>query len=185
EPPPPPPAPPKPSAPAHPPPHAVSVPKAPPPPAQAGRIIARAPEDDVVDLTGNTFVTGTASAYAGGTTTATGTSTKPVFAQTVAPPSDRFEPDLSRPVSLDENEWQCRWPREAEAEDIDEQSVVLHVSVRPDGSVASARLVSDPGHGFGAAALVCASHTRFTPARDRQGRAILAESPAIRVRFTR
>jgi protein TonB len=137
-----------------------------------------------LDLTANTFVTGSASAYAGGTTTSNGTSAKAIFAQTIDP-EPTPEPDRSRPVSLADDEWQCAWPRSADAEDIDEQSVVIRVAVRSDGAVASTRLVSDPGHGFGAAALACAVRTHFTPACDRHGRPLFAESPPIRVRFTR
>jgi protein TonB len=146
--------------------------------------VAQEPQADSLDLTANTFVTGSANAYAGGTTTASGTNTKAVFSQIIAPEPSR-EPDRSRPVSLAENEWQCAWPRAADAADIDEQSVVLRAWVRLDGSVESARLVSDPGHGFGEAALACAARTHFAPARDRQGQTLRAESPPIRVRFTR
>ena len=164
--------------------------KVPPPPAQAGRIVAAEPHPDApVDLTGNTFVTGSADAYAGGITTATGTNKVAVPPAVVDPnarPTRRpGEPDRSAPVRLSEEEWQCPWPREADAEQIDEQAVILRVLVRADGSAETASLVSDPGHGFGQAALACALRTRFTPARNSAGEPIQAQSPPIRVRFTR
>ena len=100
-------------------------------------------------------------------------------------PAAPVGPDHSRPVSLADDDWNCAWPRSAEAADIDEQAVVIRVVVRADGSVESAQLVHDPGAGFGAAALECARRSRFRPALDRQGKALRAASPSIRVRFTR
>lgn len=164
--------------------------RTPPPPAQAGRIIAQEPSPNApVDLTADTFVTGTASAYAGGTTTAGGTNPVAVLSRMVdpaAPPTrDPREPDRSSPLRLEGDEWQCAWPHEADSKQIDEQAVVLRVVVGADGRAESAKLVSDPGNGFGQAAVACALRTRFTPARDWQGRPAKAQSPPIRVRFTR
>ena len=161
----------------------------PPPPAQAGAIIAQQPNPNVpVDLTGETFVTGTAAAYAGGVTAANGTNTVAVKTLNVDPnarPGHSTGPDESSPVRLEEEDWRCPWPREADAEQIDEQVAVVKVVVRSDGTVESAMIVADPGHGFGQAALICAKQTKFTPAHDRQGRPIFSKSPPIRVRFTR
>ncbi|HVW27860.1 MAG TPA: TonB family protein [Polyangiaceae bacterium] len=159
----------------------------PPPPARAAAVVAR--ENAPADLTGETFVTGTANAYAGGVTAATGTNTNAVQTRNVnpnAPPGGASgAPDRSSPVSLASQSWSCPWPREADAEDIDEQTVVIRVVVRPDGSVESANVASNPGHGFGDAAVSCAMRTRFSPARDREGRPIRSASPPVRVRFTR
>jgi periplasmic protein TonB len=147
-----------------------------PAPAQAGTIIAQDPDPTTPpDLTVEPFVTGTANAYVGGATTSTGTSTRAVPAT----------PDRSTPVSLEAQTWSCPWPREADLEQIDDQSVIIRVVVNPDGTAASVSVVSDPGHGFGQAATTCATQTRFTPARDREGTPIRATSPPIRVRFTR
>jgi protein TonB len=162
----------------------------PPPPAEPGRIIAREPRTDVpVDLTKDAFVIGGATAYAGGTTTAQGTNKVAVSSSRVdpnAPPlAHTGEADRTRPVSLNNDEWRCPWPPEADTERIDEQSVVIRVKVRVDGTATSARVVADPGHGFGQAAVACALATRFLPARDQAGRPIEAESPPVRVRFTR
>lgn len=164
--------------------------KTPPPPAQAGQVVAQEPSaSDTVDLSGETFVTGTASAYAGGTTTARGTNSVAVTTRTVDPHATPTrapgEPDRSNPVHLEADEWQCAWPREADEEQIDEQFVVLRVFVGESGRAVSANLVSDPGHGFGTAAVACAMRTRFTPARDSRGVPMATSSPPIRVRFTR
>jgi protein TonB len=134
-------------------------------------------------------VTGTANAYAGGVTASNGTNTTAVQTRNVnpsAPPgASASAPDRSSVVTLPEQSWSCPWPREADAEEIDEQTVVIRVVVRPDGSVESANVVSNPGHGFGDAAVSCAMKTRFTPAHDRQGAPVRSVSPPIRVRFTR
>lgn len=164
-----------------------------PRPARAARVVAAPP--GALDLTGDVVVTGTAQTYAGGVTSATGTADKPVPSVSPAPPSPAPPPapapkppaerDYARPVALASDEWNCPWPAAAEALPLDEQVVVLRVVVGPTGVVEDAELVADPGHGFGPAALACARRTRFTPARDREGRPIRARSPAIRVHFSR
>jgi protein TonB len=193
----PPPPPPRPPAPAESPPQRPPLARAarpaqrradsrPPPPAQAGRIIAQEEGPHApLDLTGNTFVTGTAQAYAGGVTSPTGTNPSAVESQQVDPSAPPGEPDRSHPVGLADEDWRCPWPHDAEAEKIDEELAVVRVVVRTDGTAVSARIVRDPGHGFGAAAIECALRTRFTPAADAAGRPVQAESPPVRVRFTR
>lgn len=175
------------------PPPVAKAPTTPPPPAQAAKVVAAAPDPAApVDLS-DAFVTGDAAAYAGGVTTSGGTNDKAVHTPEVnqdtppAPPPRPTPkgPDRSRPVSLDEDNWSCAWPKAADEEQIDEQAVILKVSVDAKGKVSSAHIVSDPGHGFGAAAIACALKTRFTPALDSNGEATAATSPPIRVRFTR
>ncbi|MCB9565953.1 MAG: TonB family protein [Myxococcales bacterium] len=150
-----------------------------------------------VDLSDGAFVSGEGSAYAGGVTTSSGRGKTPggrgaaPATKPAAPPPKRPAPtkviseDRSSPVRLRPEEWICAWPREAIDEPLDEEVVVLKVLVGGDGAVEDARLVRDPGRGFGRAALSCARGTRFEPARDRQGEAIRAWSPPIRVRFYR
>lgn len=162
----------------------------PPPPAHAGTIIAQQERaQQPVDLTGNTFVTGSATAYAGGTTTSQGTNANAVNTSHVdpnaAPPRSPGDPNLAHDVQLPDAEWHCPWPSEANDQQIDEQTAVIRVVVRADGTVVSATIVRDPGHGFGAAALACARTARFSPATDADGNAIQSQSPPIRVRFTR
>jgi protein TonB len=142
-----------------------------------------------VDLTDDTFVTGASKAYVGGTTSSSGTNDVAVHSTVTdakAPPTRHpQEPDLSRPVSLDEQEWQCPWPQEADLAEIDQQAVIIRVAVTADGAASRVDLVKDPGHGFGLAARTCALRTRFEPAKDKNGNRIAALSPPIRVRFTR
>ncbi|MFB6350288.1 MAG: energy transducer TonB, partial [Bradymonadaceae bacterium] len=88
-------------------------------------------------------------------------------------------------VGLDRTDWNCPWPEQADHLSVDEQVVVLQAVVGPDGQPRSVSLVSDPGFGFGQAALTCARDHRFRPSLDENGEPQTASSPPIRVRFTR
>jgi protein TonB len=162
-------------------------------PAQAARaasVVAQEPDPGApVDLTGDAIVTGQATAYAGGVTTSAGTGTSPGRGGApVAGEGDAIRAtatDRGSSVSLESEKWSCPWPREADAEQIDEQTVVLRVVVDARGAAEQATVLADPGHGFGPAAVACALRTRFVPARDRSGEAVRSVSPPIRVRFTR
>ena len=168
---------------------ATHVAHAPSPPAQAASVIAQETDPSAaLDFSATDFVTGTASAYAGGATASTGTSThavSPSPAHVATSKSGRGSASLAKPVTLALEEWQCPWPHEAEQDQIDEQTVTLRVLVATDGHARAVTLVADPGHGFGAAARACALLTRFMPASDEQGRGTQAWSPPIRVHFMR
>ena len=171
-------------------------------PATASRAAARspapaspAPSDDAspaagagvdapLDLTGDTLVVASTGNPAGGAGAGAGTGHGRGAAADRSAPSPGAG-DRSGGVSLEHHDWACPWPHEADDQQIDEQTVVIQVVVGPDGSVESATVVSDPGHGFGQAAIACALRTRFTPARDRDGQPRRATSPAVLVRFTR
>jgi protein TonB len=162
-------------------------PSRPTPPVQAGKLVASMAEP--VDFTGMAFVVGSGPSYAGGTTTASGTSRTP--GTSTAPPGatsvlrDNRVPNLSRPVSLDQAAWTCPWPDQADAQQIDEQTVVIRARVRADGRVDNVDVLSDPGFGFAQAARFCALRTHFEPAREALGQPIVAFSPPIRVHFFR
>ena len=68
---------------------------------------------------------------------------------------------------------------------IDEARASLVVTVRPDGTPLSVTIVSDPGHGFGRAARMCALTRRFTSALDKTGQPIAGSTVPFGVRFTR
>lgn len=158
----------------------------PAPPAQAGRLAAAS--SDPVDFTGSAFMVGSGASYAGATTTSTGTSQKPALGAVA--PGETVGAKVSarsraRPVSLDQAAWNCPWPAEADARQVDEQTVVLRANVRADGRADRVDVLSDPGSGFGSAARSCALGTHFEPARDATGQPIAAESPPIRVHFFR
>jgi periplasmic protein TonB len=158
----------------------------PTPPAQAGQLAAVSPAP--VDFTGSAFIVGSGASYVGGVTSSTGTSHKPVLGAVI--PGTPRSPSLAvgdraRPVSLDQSAWNCPWPADADAQQVNEQTVVLRASIRADGRADTVDVIADPGFGFGAAARLCALRTRFEPAHDRAGLPIAAQSPPIRVHFFR
>ncbi|WP_239470549.1 TonB family protein [Archangium violaceum] len=155
-------------------------------PARAGEVVAVKEGEAPLDFTGFDIVSGQAESYAGGVTASNGSSARAVEA--VAGSGDDANgtgTSRARPIRLPARNWDCPWPREADTLRINEQTVVLRVVVTPEGQVTSAELVSDPGHGFGQAALACARGARFDAALDRDGRPYAATSPPIRVRFKR
>lgn len=159
-------------------------------PAQAAALVTRSAPETPLDLTNNVFASGGAATFPGGATAGAGRSTAPVEGNVDlhAPPASRptiAKADLARPVALAAGTWACPWPSEADAEQIDEQTVVIRVRVRADGTVETAQVVSDPGIGFGRSALTCARQTRFEPARSADGTIVVAWSPPIRVHFSR
>ncbi len=191
-------------APAVPPPLAqpkdVPTPKDEPPPpapapAQAGQVVT-AP-DEPVDFTRDGFTQGNAATYAGGVTHAQGTSAtavRNVAAQPggvpggtgTAPAAPAPAVDKSRAAGLrGSSEWKCPWPSEADAEQIDEAYVTVQVTVGPDGRAKTVAVTSDPGHGFGREARLCALRETYTPALDRDGAAIAGQTKAFRIHFER
>jgi protein TonB len=149
-------------------------------------------------LTGNTFVTGTGTRFAGGITARAGTSKKAVRDKRARPdgvgrvkqsvpvaPAAKI--DRSRPPSLiGTTSWDtCRFPAEADIDQINTGSAVITVLVGADGRAKSATTISDTGYGFGEAARRCALQRRYQPALDEAGRAIAQTLPPLRVRFRR
>jgi periplasmic protein TonB len=157
-----------------------------PSPAQAGQLAADSPEP--ADFTGTAFIVGSGTSYAGGTTFSSATSRKAALgsgapeAPKAASASARSQ---ARLVSLDQSAWNCPWPAEADAEQVNEQTVVVRATVGADGRPEHVDVLSDPGLGFGRAARLCAQRTRFEPARNAAGQPIAAQSPPIRVHFYR
>jgi periplasmic protein TonB len=204
EPPPPPPPAPEPEAkpeeaPPPPAPVAKAVPHdAPPPapaPAQAAKVLTQEPDpNEPVDLTGNTIVQGNADAYAGGTTSANGTSTRAVRA--LASPNGvpngagtsqakHIGPDLSRPASVGDTEWSAPFPAEADSAQIDDTHVTLSIDVRADGTAAAVRILKDPGYGFGREAKKYALSQHFRTALDADGNPISFTIKNLVVHFQR
>ena len=79
----------------------------------------------------------------------------------------------------------CPFPPESDKAGIDDSSVTVDVRVDAEGRPIDARVVTDPGHGFGEAARRCALRASFDPARDHDGRGIEAQTGPFRVRFHR
>ena len=157
---------------------------APAAPAQAGQIAAASTAP--LDFTGSAFVVGSGSSYAGGTTTSAGTNRKPATGAVSANGTgDGVARSRARPVSLDQAAWNCPWPSEADARQVDQETVVIRVAVGADGRADRVDVLQDPGFGFGSAARQCALATRFGAARNPAGDPIAALSPPIRVHFFR
>ena len=158
-------------------------------PAQAGQVIASEATAEPVDFTTFDIASGSGSTYAGGVTASSGTATHPIHDGAARPGVDDGPaaggPSRARGVRLPARNWRCPWPPQAQTLGIDEQVVVLRAEVDAQGQATSVRLIDDPGHGFGAAAVDCARQARFEPARDHDGRPHATTSPPIRVRFTR
>ncbi|MGC4088110.1 MAG: hypothetical protein QM756_09465 [Polyangiaceae bacterium] len=159
----------------------------PPAAAVAGQVLAAA--DEVADF-GDTFVVGKGSSYAGGTTDANGTSKRAVRdsgaqgSGAVAPVA-AAAPDLSREPSLaGGSRWDCPFPEEADADDIDHAVVVLQIEVSADGRAVNAKSTSDPGHGFAREARRCALRKTFSPGLDRAGKPIVAFK-VVKIHFDR
>lgn len=172
----------------------------PPAPAQAAKVLTQEPDpDEPVDMTGQGFVTGDGSGPGFGMVSAAGTAKTPTFDRNASlsgkeggkgtgqggPPPPQG-PDLSKAAGLvGSSAWDCPFPPEADAEQIDQAVVSIIVTVRTDGTPQSVKVVSDPGTGFGRAARLCALARRYTPALDRTGTPMVSATPPIRVRFTR
>jgi protein TonB len=177
------------------------APKAPTPTpaaAEAGKVLtAQADPDEPLDLTGNTFVTGSGDRYVGGTTTADGTAQKAVYdprargagvpdAPKAAPAVAMPAKDLSRsPVPVERSWPDCGFPPEADAEQIDYMQVRIIVTVGPDGRATSVSVLRDPGYGFGARARQCALRKRYVPGLDASGRSMTMTTAPFPVTFSR
>lgn len=159
------------------------------PPAGAATSDPRSGSAAPVNLTGETLVRASSGSAAGSSAASSGSGQRagPHWEGGAGAPSANGPGtgDRSGAVSLEDQSWSCPWPRGADADQIDEQTVVIRVVIDADGTVVSAKVLSDPGHGFGDAAVACALRSRFNPARDREGRPTRAPSPPIVVRFTR
>ncbi len=170
-----------------------------PVPAEAAKVLTADPQpnEGPVDLT-NSFVTGSGSTYAGGTTSADGTSKTAVYnpaatpkgtpggTGTVAAPPPRKEDKSRQPGLLGSVDWNdCPFPGEADAEQIDHAFVMIQVKVKPDGSPESVAVLQDPGHGFGREARKCAMRKKYSQGADPDGNAIGGTTKPFRVRFER
>ena len=162
-------------------------------PAQAAAVITqKADPDEPLDLT-NTFVTGSASTYAGGTTSRAGTNPNAVHGPTapggartpVSAPVSLAGPDRSRRAAMaGEDEWRCPFPPEADTDQVDSAVVTVRVELDALGAPRRVVVLIDPGHGFGREAQRCALGKRWTPALDHGGTAIEGVV-TIHVRFDR
>jgi protein TonB len=164
------------------------------PAAAAAALTQTAPAEQTLDLT-DELVTGSALTYSGGTTArvaprerrgpARASGSLGSSSAKSAGTGDAAERDLSRaPSVLGGLDWRCPFPEEANAAGVDRALAKVHVVIDAEGRVRHARIVEDPGHGFGGAARSCALGKRFQPALDREGRATTTRV-TVGVRFVR
>jgi protein TonB len=174
--------------------------EAPPAAAEAGKLLTAEPDpNEPVDLTGEGFVTGDGSRFAGGITASTGTSRTAVrdrratadgvvggtASRPVASPA-QVARDLSRVPRPQSTQWDdCGFPPEADVEQIDFMRVTLVVTVATNGSAKAVTVLNDPGYGFGRLARRCAMRKRYVTGLDSTGRPIITATAPFVVRFTR
>jgi protein TonB len=161
---------------------------APPPPAApaAAAAVLTAKDEDVVDMS-NTIVNGNGPGNGGvtmnngqsngpggsptGSPTGTGTSSAPPPPPPPPPPAPTV--DRSRNAKELSGNWSwCPFPAEADMAQIDEARVTMEVTLRANGTPATARAIADPGNGFGRAAQACAMRAKYANALDRDGNPI-------------
>lgn len=167
----------------------------PPSPAEAGKLLT-AVAPTLADS--DPFITGDAPQFAGGVTTAHGTSQVAVRAPSArsggvaggrgmdtravveAPVIDRSRSPQLAGGAL----WDCPFPAEADMEQIDRAAVSLEVNVDPQGRVKSVTVKADPGFGFGREARRCALRKNWQPGLNRAGQPTGAVA-RVKVRFQR
>lgn len=172
-------------------------------PVQAAKVLtAAADPNKVEDLTDQGIVSGSATdGPLGGQSSAAGTSNvitkNPAVSLTGkpggtgtgdAPPAPTIaKADLSRPAGIIGGaSWSnCPFPDEADTDQVDFAQVTLIVTVRADGSPQSVQVTSDPGHGFGRAARMCALARKYNAGLDTDGNPSVKSTPPIRVTFSR
>lgn len=163
----------------------------PPAPAQAGQVLTQAPETTgPADLTAFDLVVGQGTAYAGGYSAATGTSSDAVEDAVPkiggvpdAPPA--VLPDLSRPALPMERDWACAWPDEAQDTELRDARVTIRVSVDDTGSPTHVDVIGGPSGGFVEAARRCAERERYRVALDTSGKPAAGTTGLFNVHFVR
>lgn len=166
-------------------------------PAEAGQVLTAEPHDDAEPAVADfTMVQGEATRYAGGVTSSRGRSRKAV--QRVGDPQGSVDgekvaakgasaEDRSRPARPAAAAWSCShlFPSAADQADVHHALVTVVVQVGPSGQPRGVSVVSDPGHGFGAAARACAMSQGYVAALDARGRPIDGSTAPFSVRFVR
>jgi protein TonB len=166
---------------------------APTEPARAAAVLSQADTEQPLDLT-DSIVTGSAESYAGGVTSARGTavhfsrsagaSASPSRAPASAAGAAEG-PDLSSaPSVLGGLSWNCPFPPAADADAVNHAQVTIRVEVDARGRPTRVQALTDPGHGFAAAAQRCALGRQWSPGADRLGRP-RASAINLNVRFVR
>jgi hypothetical protein len=154
--------------------------KAPPAPAQAGKVIAAAPDPNApVDMTGFDLVVGEGKTYAGGVSSAKGTSTVAIHDVNVSPHGKANAVDQSRAAAPLHRDWSCPWPEEEQTSDMRDARVSIRVHLDADGLPTSVETLNPPPGGFAAAAKRCAESETYSAAHDINGRPVASVTPLV------
>jgi protein TonB len=163
--------------------------------AQAAAVLTSSPDPNgPVDLS-DTFVVGSAVAYAGGTTSPNGTGASAVHGggspgdagarNQPAPGSPAAGADRSRRAAIyGGGQWSCPFPAEADRDLTNQATVEIRVRVGADGTPRDVAVLQDPGHGFAREAQRCAVSKRWSPALDREGSPV-ESTVVVNVHFER
>ncbi|MGE5787088.1 MAG: hypothetical protein ACM3ZE_21015 [Myxococcales bacterium] len=169
----------------------------PPAPAQAAKVLTADPDpNEPLDLTDQGFVSGEGDRFAGGVTSATGTSKTAVRdlnaqpggvvgGKGAAPPPPAPKVDLSRPAAPASLAWDCGFPAEADVEQIDFMRVSIVVTVGVDGRAQRVTVLKDPGYGFGNQARQCALRKTYNVGLNADGKPIVTTTPPFIVPLRR
>jgi hypothetical protein len=159
--------------------------KAPPAPAQAGKVIAAAPDPSApVDMTGFDLVVGEGKSYAGGYSSAKGTSTQAIPDVNARVGGKPNAVDQTRAAAPLHRDWSCPWPEEEQTSDLRDMRVTIRVHLDADGLPTSIQTLNAPPGGFAAAARSCAQHETYSAAHDSNGRPV-PSATALVVHFFR
>jgi periplasmic protein TonB len=162
------------------------VKRAPPAPAQAGKVVAAAPDPNApVDMTGFNIAVGEAKSYAGGFSSGKGTSTQAIHDVNARIGGKPNAVDQSRAASPAHHEWSCAWPSEAQASDLRDVRVTIRVQIDADGLPSSVEVINAFTGGFAAAARRCAEGETYSAAHDSTGKPMPSTTPPFVVHFFR
>jgi hypothetical protein len=160
--------------------------QAPPAPAQAGKVVAAAPDPNTpVDMTGFNLVVGEGKVYAGGFSSAKGTSTQAIPDVNAKIGGKPNAVDQSRAASPTYRDWSCAWPPEEQTSDLRDARVTVRVHLDADGLPESVEVLTAPAGGFAAAARACAEQESYLAAHDSNGRSIASTTAPFVVHFLR
>jgi protein TonB len=174
----------------------------PPAPAEAADVVAHEADDDAKELDGMWSVADKdgSKSTGGGMTSAKGTAKRAVHDKNAKvggrvggtgsgepkkKPRRRTKKNLSRAATTAGGAWNCPFPPQADLEQVDYAVAVVSVTVGPDGRPTAARIVTDPGYGFGQMARNCAMGRSYRVGLDEGGNTITTTTPPIKVTFRR
>jgi hypothetical protein len=160
--------------------------KVPPAPAQAGKVIAAAPDPNApVDMTGFNLVVGEGKSYAGGYSSGKGTSTQAIPDLNARVGGKPNAVDQSRAASPLHRDWACAWPEEEQTSNLRDARVTIRVQIDTDGLPRSVEVLNAPPGGFAEAARACAEGEKFHAAHDLNGSPVVSTTAPFVVHFLR